>query len=146
MTEMNSSALSSITRGATMSDFSLIYHRKSLWCWKSLHFQICNSFDTFITCLYFFQIITVFPDDPAIRNQSVISFINVGPCPHLGPILHTHILINSSTHGQNGRHFADDILIGFSWMKRFHFWLKFHWSMYQRVQLIIIIIIQHWFR
>ena len=31
----------------------------------------------------------------------------------------------------------------FSWMKRFVFWLKFHWSLFLRVQLTIS---QHWFR
>ena len=31
----------------------------------------------------------------------------------------------------------------FSWMKMFEFWLKFHWSLFLRVQLIIF---QHWFR
>ena len=31
----------------------------------------------------------------------------------------------------------------FSWMKSFVFWLKFHWSLFLRVQLTIT---QHWFR
>ena len=31
----------------------------------------------------------------------------------------------------------------FSWMKYFVFWLKFHWSLFLRVQLTIT---QHWFR
>ena len=31
----------------------------------------------------------------------------------------------------------------FSWMKNFVFWIKFHWSMFLRVQLTIA---QHWFR
>ena len=31
----------------------------------------------------------------------------------------------------------------FSWMKSFVFWLKFHWNLFPRVQLIIT---QHWFR
>ena len=31
----------------------------------------------------------------------------------------------------------------FSWMKMFEFWLKFHWSLFLKVQLTII---QHWFR
>ena len=31
----------------------------------------------------------------------------------------------------------------FSWMKNFVFWLKFHWSLFLRVQLTIT---QHWFR
>ena len=31
----------------------------------------------------------------------------------------------------------------FSWMKIFWFWLKFHWSLFLRVQLTIF---QHWFR
>ena len=31
----------------------------------------------------------------------------------------------------------------FSWMKNFVCWLKFHWSLFLRIQLIII---QHWFR
>ena len=36
--------------------------------------------------------------------------------------------VNSSPPGQNSRHFADDIFRCFLWMKRFAFWLKFHWS------------------
>ena len=31
----------------------------------------------------------------------------------------------------------------FSWMKIFKFWLRFHWSLFPRVQLTIF---QHWFR
>ena len=31
----------------------------------------------------------------------------------------------------------------FSWMKMFKFWLRFHWSLFPRVQLTIF---QHWFR
>ena len=31
----------------------------------------------------------------------------------------------------------------FSWMKMFEYWLKFHWNLFLRVQLIIF---QHWFR
>ena len=38
---------------------------------------------------------------------------------------------NSSHPGQNDRHFADDIIDAFSWMKSFVFWLKFHWSLFQ---------------
>ena len=51
--------------------------------------------------------------------------------------------VNSSPPGQNGRHFADYILDAFSWMKSFEFWLKFHLSLFLRVQLTIT---QHWFR
>ena len=32
---------------------------------------------------------------------------------------------------------------GFSWMKIFEFWLKFHWSLFPRIQLIIF---HHWSR
>ena len=31
----------------------------------------------------------------------------------------------------------------FSWMKKFEFWLKFHWSLFLRVQLTIT---KHWFK
>ena len=34
-------------------------------------------------------------------------------------------------------------LDAFSWIKKIVFWLKFHWSLFLRVQLTII---QHWFR
>ena len=33
--------------------------------------------------------------------------------------------------------------VAFSWMKRFVFWLKFHWSLFLRVQITIF---HHWFR
>ena len=32
---------------------------------------------------------------------------------------------------------------GFSWMKMYWFWFKFHWNLFQRVKLTIF---QHWFR
>ena len=51
--------------------------------------------------------------------------------------------INSSPPGQNGRHFGDDNLVEFLWMKSSVFWLKFHCSLFLMVQLAII---QHWFR
>ena len=42
---------------------------------------------------------------------------------------------------QNGRHFTDDSQTTFSnvfsWMKMYEFWLKFHWSLFLRVQLTI---------
>ena len=37
--------------------------------------------------------------------------------------------------GQNGRHFADDILRCISMNDFLVFWLKFHWSLFLRVQL-----------
>ena len=33
---------------------------------------------------------------------------------------------------QNGRHFADDILNVFSWMKSCAFWFEFHWNLFLR--------------
>ena len=44
---------------------------------------------------------------------------------------------------QDGRHFPDDILDEFSWMKMYNFPLRFHWSLFLMVQLTIF---QHWFR
>ena len=44
---------------------------------------------------------------------------------------------------QNGRRFAYDTFKRFSWMKILEFRLRFHWSLFLRVQLTII---QHWFR
>ena len=44
---------------------------------------------------------------------------------------------------RNRGHFTDDILDAFSWMKMNEFRLKFHWSLFLRVQLIIF---HHWFR
>ena len=53
----------------------------------------------------------------------------------------THL--NSSSSGQNGRHFADDIFKCFIWMKSFIFRFEIHWSLFTRVQLTIF---QHWSR
>ena len=39
--------------------------------------------------------------------------------------------------GQNSRNFAQVVSNVFSWMKSFVFWLKFHWSLFFRAQLII---------
>ena len=51
--------------------------------------------------------------------------------------------LNTLRPGQNGRHFADDMFKCIFWMKMFEFRLKFHWSLFLRVQLTII---QHCFR
>ena len=63
----------------------------------------------------------------------------------LGPIykMCSHDPINTLRPRQNERHFADDISSAFSWMKMFEFRLKFHLSLFLRVQLTII---HHWFR
>ena len=42
-----------------------------------------------------------------------------------------------------GRHFPDDILNTFSWMEMYELRLRFHWSLFLRVQLAIF---HHWFR
>ena len=39
--------------------------------------------------------------------------------------------------------FQTTFSIAFSWMKKFEFWLRFHWSLFPRVQLTIF---HHWFR
>ena len=44
--------------------------------------------------------------------------------------------VNSLRPGQNGRHFADNT-DAFSWIEIFVFWLKFHWSLFLRLQLTI---------
>ena len=51
--------------------------------------------------------------------------------------------VNTLRPGQNGRHVADDISNAFSCMIIGLTWLKFHWSLFPRVQLLIN---QHWFR
>ena len=56
----------------------------------------------------------------------------------------THLaFFNTLRTRQNGRHFTDDIFNAFSWMKMYDFRLRFHWSLFLRVQLTIS---QHWFR
>ena len=71
----------------------------------------------------------------------------------------THVIkLNSLRPGRNEQHFADDIFKRiffnenvwisifsnvFSSMKMFEFRLKFHWSLFPRVQLTMF---QHWFR
>ena len=45
--------------------------------------------------------------------------------------------LNSSPSGQNGRHFAGDIFRCILLMKNFVFWLKFHLSLFLRIQLTI---------
>ena len=51
--------------------------------------------------------------------------------------------VNSSPPVQNGRHFADDIWGRIFVKEKFVFRLKFHWSLFPRVQLTIT---QQWFR
>ena len=52
-------------------------------------------------------------------------------------------VINIFRPRQNGCHFADDVSNAFSWMKMCEFCLRFHWSLFLRVQLTIF---HHWFR
>ena len=52
-------------------------------------------------------------------------------------------LINTLRPRQDGRHFPDDTSKWISWMKMYKFWLRFHWSLFPMIQLIIF---QHWFR
>ena len=53
------------------------------------------------------------------------------------------VCFNTLRPRQNGRHFADDILKCIFCMKMYEFRLKFHWSLFLRVQLTIL---QHWLR
>ena len=52
-------------------------------------------------------------------------------------------MFNSFPPGQNGRHFADDIFRCIFVNEKICIWLKFHWSLFLRLQLTIN---QHWFR
>ena len=54
-----------------------------------------------------------------------------------------HNTFNTLRPRQNGRHFADDIFKCIFLTKMFEFQLKFHSSLFLRVQLTIF---QHWFR
>ena len=40
--------------------------------------------------------------------------------------------VNSSSPWTNGRHFANDISNACSWKKKFHYWLRFCWSLFLR--------------
>ena len=51
--------------------------------------------------------------------------------------------INTLRPKQNGCQLPDDIPNAFSWMKIYKFRLRFHWSLFPRVQLTIT---HHWFR
>ena len=53
------------------------------------------------------------------------------------------LTINTLRPRQNGRHFQTTFSNVFSWMKMYEFRLKFHWTLFLRVQLTIS---QHWFR
>ena len=64
------------------------------------------------------------------------------------PIISKHILWGFSLLAPWGRDkmaaVSQTILSNaFSWMKMLEFWLRFHWSLFLRVQLTIF---QHWFR
>ena len=63
---------------------------------------------------------------------------------HMGISNLGNLSFNSFPPGQNGRHFARQYFLdAFSWMKSILFWLKFHRSLFPRVQLTMT---QHWFR
>ena len=55
----------------------------------------------------------------------------------------TAAAFNTLRPRQDGRHFPTTFLNAFSWMKMFKFRLRFHRSLFPRVQLTIF---QHWFR
>ena len=54
----------------------------------------------------------------------------------------TAYMLNSMRLRQNGRHFQTFSYV-FSWMKMYKFRLRFHWSLFPRVELTIF---QHWVR
>ena len=65
--------------------------------------------------------------------QCPISYLISWEANHCHPECHQwiwHYLFNTLGHGQNGYHFADDILNGFSWMKTHLFWIKCHRSLF----------------
>ena len=63
---------------------------------------------------------------------------------HLNDLAEEIKSLNTLRPRQNGSHFADDIFSNaFSWIKMLQLGLKFHWSLFPRVQLTIF---QHWFR
>ena len=55
----------------------------------------------------------------------------------------THLLLTHWGRDKMASIFQTTISIAFSWMKMFKFRLRFHWSLFPRVQLTIF---QHWFR
>ena len=64
---------------------------------------------------------------------------------YLGPLLLTWLnTLRQNTLTQNGCHYTDYIFkCIFFWMKMYGFWLRFHWMLFQRVQLTIF---KQWFR
>ena len=52
-------------------------------------------------------------------------------------ISNSPLSVNTLRPRQNGGHFADDHFGAFSWMKMYWFGLKFRWSLFSRVRLII---------
>ena len=56
----------------------------------------------------------------------------------MSPILFGPQCVNILRPRQNGHRFAYDTFNKLSWMKMLEFWLRFHWSLFLRVQLIII--------
>ena len=74
----------------------------------------------------------------------IIYHISLNPCNSFSTVCGQVIsFINSSSPGQNGRFSQMLYSDAFSWMESFISWLKFHWSLFRRVQLTMT---QLWFR
>ena len=87
-----------------------------------------------------------------VTTQNPCCELTLGLCSHGGVTSHHRISwrsesakfgFNTLRPRQNGRHFADDIFKCIFLYEMYEFRLKFHWSLFLRVQLTIF---QHWFR
>ena len=79
-------------------------------------------------------------------NSAIRDFLKNNKINHPRNALMSSVLINSLTHWGRDKMaaiFQTTYSKAFSWMKMYKFWLKFHWSLFLRVQLTII---QHRFR
>ena len=98
--------------------------------WPLFHKQCFQMHFCERKCAYFHQnFILVSPH--ILKNQSY------------NEVIATCHIINSWRPRLNRRHFADEFFKCIFFNKMFKFRLRFHWSLFPRVQLIIF---QHWFR
>ena len=89
------------------------------------------------------SLINTFPCQLLNLTNTCISYMKTREMEGEGTVSHWNSNgFDSSPIGQNGRHFTNDDLRWIYMSKFFVFWLKFHWSLFLRVQLTLT---QQWF-
>ena len=91
-------------------------------CRKIAHDVPPTHMDTFTHFFYYILVIGCITSQSAILTPHILTHLPLDQMDDISQTTFSH---------------------AFSWMKKFDFWLKYHWSLFLRVKLTIT---QHWFR